>query len=134
MSSLPLVNVTARITDQGGRPIAGAVVRMRLCAPEKYQGLIVPRETSQVTDAAGLAVLRVFPNALGYEGSEYDVHVSFPASGAGVCGCTDSLPVLRPIRAHAVVPNSDCNLFDILNLPPYEQRGAGSVLPEEVAG
>ena len=134
MSSLPLVNVTARITDQGGRPIAGAVVRMRLCTPEKYQGLIVPRETSQVTDAAGLAVLRVFPNALGYEGSEYDVHVSFPASGAGVCGCADSLPVLRPIRAHAVVPNSDCNLFDILNLPPYEQRGAGSVLPEEVAG
>lgn len=134
MSSLPLVNVTARITDQGGRPIAGAVVRMRLCTPEKYQGLIVPRETSQVTDAAGLAVLRVFPNALGYEGSEYDVHVSFPASGAGVCGCADSLPALRPIRAHAVVPNSDCNLFDILNLPPYEQRGAGSVLPEEVAG
>lgn len=134
MSSLPLVNVTARITDQGGRPVAGAVVRMRLCTPEKYQGLIVPRETSQVTDAAGLAVLRVFPNALGYEASEYDVHVSFPASGAGVCGCADSLPVLRPIRAHAVVPNNDCNLFDILNLPPYEQRGAGSVLPEEVAG
>lgn len=136
MSNLPLVNVTARVNDQQGRPIAGAVVRMRLCAPEKYQGLVVPREVSQVTDAAGLAVLRVFPNALGYEGSEYDVHITFPGSGAGVCGSctTDRLPVLRPIRAHAVVPNSDCNLFDILNLPPYEQRGAGAVLPEEVAG
>ncbi len=135
MSNLPLVNVTARVNDQQGRPVAGAVVKMRLCAPEKYQGLVVPREASQVTDAAGLAVLRVFPNALGYEGSEYDVHISFPGSGTGVCGSgTDRLPVLRPIRAHAVVPNSDCNLFDILNLPPYEQRGAGSVLAEEVAG
>ena len=134
MSNLPLVNVTARINDQQGRPVAGAVVRMRLCAPEKYQGLVVPREASQVTDAAGLAVLRVFPNALGYEGSEYDVHITFPGSGTGVCGAADRLPVLRPIRAHAVVPNSDCNLFDILNLPPYEQRGAGAVLPEEVAG
>lgn len=131
---IPLVKVTARVQDQQGRACSGAVVRMRLCSPEKYQGLVVPRETSAVTDANGVAELRVFPNALGYEGSEYDVHISFPAPGIGVCGRGDALPVLRPVRAHAVVPNSDCNLFDILNLPPYEQRGAGAVLASEVAG
>lgn len=132
--SIPLVKVTARVHDQQGRACSGAVVRMRLCSPEKYQGLVVPRETSAVTDANGVATLNVFPNALGYEGSEYDVHISFPAPSIGVCGGNAALPVLRPVRAHAVVPNSDCNLFDILNLPPYEQRGAGSVLASEVAG
>jgi len=132
--SLPLVNVTARINDQQGRPVGGAVVRMRLTTPEKYQGLIVPRETTGITDANGSAILRVFPNALGYEGSEYDVHVSFPGSNAGVCGSATSITAVRTIRAHAVVPNADCNLMDIINLPPYEQRGAGAVLATEVAG
>lgn len=83
LDKLPLVDVTARIHDQQGRPCAGAVVRMRLCSPDKYQGLVVPREVSGTTDADGCCVLRVFPNALGYEGSVYDVHISFPASGAG---------------------------------------------------
>lgn len=141
--SIPLVNVTARIRDQQDRPIAGALVRMKLSTAEKYHGLVVPREATQVTDANGVAVLRAFPNVLGTEGSEYDVHISYPGAGTPPsCGCTQAsrppsygeTTVFRPIRAHAVVPNSDCNLFDILNLPPYEQRGAGEVLPAEVAG
>lgn len=34
MSNLPLVNVTAQVNDQQGRPCAGAVVKMRLCSPD----------------------------------------------------------------------------------------------------
>ena len=141
LERLPLVNVTAQVKDQSGRPIAGALVKMRLSTPEKFQGIVVPNEVSKTTDANGNAVLRVFPNALGYEGSEYCVHISFPGSTGGGCGqahtpCGQygSPPVMKSIRATVVVPNSDCNLFDIMNLPPYEQRGAGALLPEEVAG
>ena len=62
---LPLVNVTARILDQNGKPVPRARVTMRLTTNERFGGLIVPRETSQMTDANGKAVLRVFPNELG---------------------------------------------------------------------
>ena len=211
MSHLPLVNVTARINDQSGLPVCGAVVKMTLHGVDKYCGLVVPRETAVVTDAAGVGVLKVFPN-VGYEGTYYDVHISFPSKSAfqpphhrppmppmpphhhdhhhghepfnpmaphgcpnppdpfctkppmpprpephcdhghfpplhdhhhgfdphrppmppHVHGC--ELPVMKPIRCTAVVPNSDCNLLDIINLPPNDQRPLASVLPEEVAG
>ena len=134
MSNLPLVNVTAQINDQQGHACAGAVVRMRLCSPDKYQGLVVPREVTGTTDKTGRCVLRVFPNALGYEGSVYDVHISFPASGAGVCGSVPATAPMRTIRAKVFVPNADCNLMDIMDLAPREPLPAGSLLPEEVAG
>lgn len=134
MDKLPLVDVTARIHDQQARPCAGAVIRMRLCSPDKYQGLVVPREVSGTTDADGCCVLRVFPNALGYEGSVYDVHISFPASGAGGCGAATGPGPLRTIRQKVFVPNADCNLMDILDLTPREPLPAGSLLPEELAG
>lgn len=129
MSNLPLVNVTAQVNDQQGRPCAGAVVKMRLCSPDKYQGLVVPREVIGGTDVNGRCVLRVFPNALGYEGSEYDVHISFPGSGA--CG---GVSQMRPVRCRVFVPNEDCNLMDIMNLAPRDPLPAGSLIPDEVAG
>lgn len=134
MSNLPLVNVTALVNDQQGRPCAGAVVKMRLCSPDKYQGLVVPREVTGVTDAAGRCVLRVFPNALGYEGSVYDVHISFPGSGEGVCGRHAAPGPIRPIRQKVFVPNNDCNLMDIMDLSPREPLPAGTLIPGEVAG
>ncbi|MBO5490724.1 MAG: hypothetical protein J5960_04775, partial [Desulfovibrio sp.] len=142
MSSIPLVPVRAQINDDAGRPVSGAQVRMKLTTTEKYQGLIVPREVIGITDANGMATLNVFPNELGSEGSEYDVHVTYVGTGStGNCGCGcnggnsgGASVTFRPIRCHAVVPNSPCNLWDIVNLPPYEQRGAGQVLPAEVAG
>ena len=134
MSNLPLVNVTAQINDQLGHPCAGAVIKMRLCSPDKYQGLVVPREVAGVTDATGRCVLRVFPNALGYEGSVYDVHISFPGSGAGACGRNTVPTPMRPIRQRVYVPNEDCNLMDIIDLSPREPLPAGSLIPDEVAG
>ena len=134
MSNLPLVNVTAQINDQLGHPCAGAVIKMRLCSPDKYQGLVVPREVAGVTDATGRCVLRVFPNALGYEGSVYDMHISFPGSGAGACGRNTVPAPMRPIRQRVYVPNEDCNLMDIIDLSPREPLPAGSLIPDEVAG
>lgn len=133
MSNLPLVDVSAQVNDQQGRPCAGAVVKMRLCSPDKYQGLIVPREVIASTDANGHCVLRVFPNALGYEGSVYDVHISFPGAGAGVCGRNTVPAPMRSIRQKVYVPNEDCNLMDIMDLSPREPLPAGSLIPDEVA-
>lgn len=136
-TNIPLVNVAAHLVDQQGLPVSGATIRMKLSCVEKYQGLVVPREVSKVTDANGDACLQVFPNELGTEGSEYDVHIT----GSSIVGPTDScrcgnvgVSTMRTLRFSVVVPNSNCNLFDIANLPPYEQRGMGETLPSEVAG
>lgn len=131
---IPLVNVTARICDQQGRPVHRAQITMRLTTVERYCGLVVPREVRAETDPQGKAVLRVWPNELGTEGSEYLVTISFPEACHTSCGKHPShLPPLHSLRYRCTVPNSDCNLQDIAELPPYEQRGSGQVITTEVA-
>lgn len=134
-NKLPLVNVRARILDQNGKPVPRARVAMRLTTNERFCGLVVPRETAQMTDANGNAVLRVFPNELGSEGSEYLVTISYAGDGCAPCGKRGGPPTMPGAMRHfyVVVPNADCDLFDITELPPYEQRGAGQVIPAEVA-
>lgn len=137
MERIPLVNVTARICDQGGLPIRRARVTMRLTTIERYMGLVVPREVSQYTDDNGIAVLSVWPNELGTEGSEYlctIMYGSATSASSGQCGCnSDGSSYTQSQRFRVVVPNADCNLFDICDLPPYEQRGSGLVIAAEVA-
>lgn len=131
---IPLVNVTARISDQQGRPVHRAQIVMRLTTVERYCGLIVPREVRAETDPQGRAVLKAWPNELGTESSEYMVTVTFPEA-CQVSGGThpSHLPPLHSLRYHATVPNADCNLHDIAELPPYEVRGSGQVITSEVA-
>lgn len=136
---LPKVNVRAHLQDQSGTPIAGAVIRMVLTCLEKYQGLIVPREVRAITDENGSAILQVFPNELGSERSSYTVHIEMEPQRPQFRGYPprkEPPPAIlqHPLRFHVVVPNVDCNLFDIVNLPPSPYRGAGEVLPAEVAG
>ena len=132
MSIIPTVNVTARFSDPEGRPLRGAVVSMRLTTTERYQGYVVPAEVRAVTDGTGTAVLAVWPNALGTESSEYLVTVTFPENCAAQGG-TPGRVSPRSIRAYAVVPDADCLLHDIMELPPYDRRGAGQIIPSEVA-
>ncbi len=132
MSNIPVVKVTARFSDPEGRPLRGAIVSMRLTTTERYQGYVVPSEVRAVTDAGGCAVLEVWPNELGTERSEYLVTVTFPENCMAPGG-TPGRVSPRSIRAYAVVPNADCLLHDIMELPPYEQRGAGQIIPSEVA-
>lgn len=130
MSNLPTVNVTARVYDQSGKPIHKAVVTMRLTTVERYSGYIVPREVRAETDAAGKAVLAVWPNELGTESSEYRVHIKYPHNG---CESSCFNGGSGSVSGYAVVPNHDCDLQDIMELSPYEQRGAGQVITSEVA-
>lgn len=130
MSTLPTVRVTARVYDQSGKAVHRAVVTMRLTTVERYSGYIVPREAQAETDVAGKAVLTVWPNELGTESSEYRVHIKYPHNGCEAScfgGGTGS------VSGYAVVPDHDCDLQDIMELSPYDQRGAGQVITSEVA-
>lgn len=135
MEKLPMVTVTARIVDQRGQPVPKARITMRLTTVERYCGIIVPRTVEAMTDKDGLAKLRVWPNALGTESSEYLVTISF--ADACQSGCqhrpSTNLPPIQNQRFRVVVPDADCNLWDIAELPPYEMRSSGQVITEEVA-
>lgn len=130
MSNIPTVNVTARVYDQSGKPVKGAVVTMRLTTTERYGGYLVPKEMRAETDYTGKAVLAVWPNALGTEKSEYRVHIKYPHNGCE-SSCFNSPP--GSVSGHAVVPNADCDLQNIMELTPTEYRGAGQVITSEVA-
>lgn len=132
---IPMVNVSARIIDQRGRPVQRARITMRLTTVERFCGLVVPREVEAFTDQNGLATLRVWPNELGSEGSEYQVTISFADACQSRCPNHPSgnIAPIQNQRFRCVVPNADCNLQDIAELPPYEQRGSGQVITAEVA-
>lgn len=132
--TLPTVKVTASLVDQQGNPVHRAVVTMRLTTTERCMGYVVPREVRATTAPDGKAVLEVWPNELGSESSEYQVTILFPEPCAANGTQAGNLPPLRSIRGHATVPNADCNLQDIMELPPYEPRGSGQVISAEVAG
>lgn len=100
----PTVNVTATISGQDGQPVQGATVQMVLDRSEVYQGFVVKEGAFGTTDASGTVILPVFPNELGVNGSQYRVVISTPE---------------QTIRSTAVVPNSACNLHDIMQTPPY---------------
>ena len=69
--SIPTVNVTVRFADQNGVPVPGATVVAKLTTIERFNGYVVPKEVRGETDLNGVAVIPVFPNQLGTEGSEY---------------------------------------------------------------
>lgn len=129
--TLPLVNVRAKIADQEGKPLKGARIVMRLACVERYCGLVAPSRAEAVTDVNGEAVLRVWPNELGSEGSEYSVTVSFTDQGS--CGCGRGSTSFQTQRFNVVVPNSDCNLHDIAEFPPYDRKCAGELVNCEMA-
>lgn len=119
--SIPTVPVTVRVHDQDGDPISGAIVTAKLATVERYSGYVVPKEYSGTTDASGIAVVDVFPNELGTEGSEYKFKILDVRTG-------------KSVSVMAVVPNMACELHQIAELGTYELRGAGQIVTAEVAG
>lgn len=119
--SIPTVPVTVRLFDQDGNPVAGATVTAKLTTTERYGGYVVPREYKGTTDATGVAVVDVFPNELGTEGSEYKFKIVDLSTG-------------KTVSVFATVPNAACELHQISELEPYLVRGAGTIITAEVAG
>jgi hypothetical protein len=152
MSAIPTVTVTAKIYDQKGNPVPKAVISMRLSTVERYEGYVVPHIVRAETDEDGVAHLEVWPNELGSEGSEYEVTIRYPNFHGNLLhwpgdghphGCHPPHPHhtghhnhcdgMKTLRAYAVVPNADCELQYIIELEPYELRGAGQILTAEIA-
>lgn len=101
----PTVPVTVTLISQDGTPYVGAVVSAVLDGNEVYEGIIFADRQDAMTDAAGVAVLNLFPNApspsgLGTQGTTYRVFASFRGA--------------RPLDVKARVPNAACRLEDIL--------------------
>jgi len=101
--AIPTVTVTAQIDLQNGDPAVGARIIARLDRDDKYNGIIVKRRVIAETDETGLATLELFPNELGDNGSQYDITVITQES---------------TFVKKAYVPNSDCDLHDVMDLPP----------------
>lgn len=110
--SLPTVAVTCSASDQAGNPVAGAVYTARLDQTEIYNGLVAPETTTATANAQGVAVLDLWPNALGVNGSIYRVIGRHPVTGR------------KFFDANVAVPNSPCNLYQIIQSAPFPSLGA----------
>lgn len=110
----PTIAVTCVANDQNGNPVAGAVFTARLDSTEVYQGFVVPERVQVVANASGIAVLNLWPNALGVAGSLYRVTAVNPDTGRKFLDTTIS------------VPNSPCNLHEILVQGPYPTLDAAA--------
>ena len=111
---LPTVPVTSTANDQNGNPVAGAVFTARLNSTEIYQGFVVPERVQAVANSSGIAVLNLWPNALGVAGSLYRITAVNPDTGRKFLDTTVS------------VPNSPSNLHEILVQAPYPPLDASA--------
>lgn len=96
------VNVTVRAIDQKGRPIAFAVITAKLDRDDvdTVRGYLSPEEFIADTNEAGIAILKLWPNARGLRGSKYKVRIMNPATGTS-------------FNLIATVPDADCMLHKI---------------------
>ena len=105
--SLPTVLVSCQASDQNGNFVAGAEYVAQLTVTEVYAGFVVPETVYATGDANGLAILELWPNALGVASSMYRVTATNPDTGR------------RFLDTTVVVPNSDCQLHQIMVQAPY---------------
>lgn len=103
--AVPTVAVTAVITDQSGAVVPGTRISATLNRSELYAGFVVASQVTAITDATGTAILNLFPNQLGTQGSQYTVKIVTPNG--------------KTLNLLATVPNAPCNLSSIASLPAY---------------
>jgi hypothetical protein len=115
----PTVPVTVTLVAQDGTPYVGVTVRARLDRNDVFEdgadgSVVIADQIEAVTDAAGVAILDCFPNAiapdgLGTLGTVYTFRANIPGG--------------RALNVQALVPNAACRLEDILtNVSAAEQE------------
>ena len=105
--TLPTVSVTFTAHDQNGNPVANAPVQAKLDKTEIYQGFIAPEQVEATTNSNGVAILNLWPNALGTAGSKYRIRAWNPDTQAKFLDVT------------VVIPNSNCSLEQALVQAPF---------------
>lgn len=103
----PTIAVTCAASDQGGESVAGGIYTAKLDQTEIYDGFVVPEQVTATADADGLAILNLWPNALGVNGSSYRITARNPDTGK------------KFFDASVVVPNNPCNLYQIIQNAPF---------------
>ena len=68
---LTTCSVACAVHNADGTPAPGARVRAAIDRWDRQSGFVGPTVVSAITDAAGLATLELWPNALGLDGSAY---------------------------------------------------------------
>ena len=110
----PTVNIICTAADQNGAPVAFARYTAKLDRTVVYQGFVVPEQVEVVANAAGVAVLALFPNSLGADASRYSIKAINPDTGKKFLDTT------------LMVPNAPCNLHEILMQEPFPALGPDS--------
>ena len=101
MMPVPTVQVTVNAFDQDGSAMVAATVKAELIGTDVYNNQIIGKLiVEQATDAAGQAVLALFPNEIGTKRTYYRFTVT-NADGKKIIDTT------------AIVPNVACNLAAI---------------------
>ena len=112
----PTVNVTANVFDQGGNPVSGALLTVTLDRPEPTSiGYVTPKVQTFTADANGIAIMSLWPNALGTISSSYRVKAKDPTTGKTLFNVT------------ATVPNSNTQLSLIADQPSYPGKSQGQL-------
>lgn len=114
------INVTIRAIDQNGQPLAHAPISARLTNLEVTQnlGYVVQESNAVIADANGVAVMALWPNALGSTESSYKFTIRNPNNWQ-----------IETIIA--TLPNNDCELHNVADLPAYPGKTDGQLAIEE---
>jgi hypothetical protein len=112
---LTTVQVTCQAFDQNGNPVQGAIFTLALSGADVSGGYVLPETVTGIADASGTVVLPVWPNALGATESFYNVKVENPDTG-------------KVVRFTATIPNANCLLHNVANLPAYPGKSDGQLI------
>lgn len=103
------------VHDEAGQPVEGARISATLNRHEVYDGYVVPTLVEGMTDAAGEAVLALWPNQLGATESLYVVRIALPSG--------------QKLSVNAVVPNvASAYLHQIAQVPVYPGKTDGQLM------
>jgi hypothetical protein len=116
------VKVTCLARGQDGSPVPGAIVNAKLSGVEvdSAAGYVLPKQVTAIADASDIAVLSLWPNQLGSTATFYEVKITNPVTG-------------KTVRVDATIPNADCQLHLVANLPPYEGKPDGQLAVDAAA-
>lgn len=113
--ALQTSQVTCQLYDQNGNNVAGARITFTLASTDiASDGVVSPESYTAVADSNGLAVVDLFPNDVGLEGTAYIVKAVNPDTNK------------KFIVGTCIVPELDCNLHDILVLGEVPDIAAGT--------
>ena len=113
--STPTVPVTYRAIDQNGDPVAYSIVTAKLDKTDIDAGFVAPEVVIVTADEDGLAVLDLWPNAVGAAASRYRVTATNPDTGRTF------------LKTYIYVPNEACELHQIIMDDEQQELTAAAI-------